>query len=482
MVIWKGQLRSGTPRGASGSHRTRILVIAASVLAVITLAAGCSSASSSSTSAAGGSSPSSSGSAASGGTPVSGTAAPGTDIGLTSTTIRVAAIDDVNTPVQPGMFQRNVNAVQAWATMVNAHGGLAGRKVVVDVCDSKLDPNATTNCVIKACQNDFAMVGTAANALTDFSDLDTCKNAAGQPVGIPNLAAFGFPPYACDKVTYLLGGIGSYCATAKDNPQTYTVNIGDFRYYQSHFPDLHGIWVYNGDVPTVRITSVPGFQAGANLGIKKDGAGFYSSTGAAPQSALTPLVQVMKQNNSTLGYGGATPPNTILLRKEAQLQGLNSVKVWACNSGCYDTSFIQQGGSAVDGEYAELNYLPFLTDSSSNPTLKALISAVGGVANINGNALGSYLDALLFQDAVTKAAASGGTLDRQALFAALSKETSFDADGIIGATNVATRTPSPCIVIAQVQNGQWKRAYPSKPGTFDCSSANLATIKMNLNQ
>jgi ABC-type branched-subunit amino acid transport system substrate-binding protein len=479
MVIWKGPLRSRAGRSGPGRRRTRLLAVAASVLAAIALAAGCSS---SSTSAAGAASPGPSGSAASGAAAVQGTPAPGREIGLTSTTIRVAALDDVNTPVQPGMFQRNVNAVQAWADMVNAKGGLAGRKVQVDVCDTKLDPNATTACVIKACQNDFAMVGTASNALTDFSDLDNCKNAAGQPIGIPNLADFGFPPYACDKVTYLIGGIGTYCATAKDNPQTYTVNIGDFRYYQSKFPGLHGIWVYNGDVPSVRITSVPGFQAGANLGIGKDGQGFYSSTGAAPQSALTPLVQVMKQANATFGYGGATPPNTILLRKEAKLQGLNSVKVWACNSGCYDTTFIQQGGSAVDGEYALLNYLPFLTDSASNPVLADLIARVGGLAGINGNALGSFNDALLFQDAVTKAVANGGTLDRQTFFAAMNKETAFDADGIIGPTNVAARTPSPCIAIAQVQNGQWRRVYPSRPGTFDCTPANLATIKMNLNQ
>ena len=31
MVIWKGQLRSRTPRGASGSRRTRLLVIAVDV-------------------------------------------------------------------------------------------------------------------------------------------------------------------------------------------------------------------------------------------------------------------------------------------------------------------------------------------------------------------------------------------------------------------------------------------------------------------
>ena len=77
---------------------------------------------------------------------------------------------------------------------VNASGGLAGRQVVVDFCDGQLNPNATTNCVIKACQNDFALVGTSANALEDLSDLDGCKNAQGKAVGLANLAAFAFVP------------------------------------------------------------------------------------------------------------------------------------------------------------------------------------------------------------------------------------------------------------------------------------------------
>jgi hypothetical protein len=73
---------------------------AASALAVIAMAAGCSSSTS-----------------------------PGTDVGLTSTTIRIASVDDINTPVQPGLFQRN----------------------------------ATTNCVIKACQNDCAVIAQVRN-------------------------------------------------------------------------------------------------------------------------------------------------------------------------------------------------------------------------------------------------------------------------------------------------------------------------------
>jgi ABC-type branched-subunit amino acid transport system substrate-binding protein len=477
MVKWKSE---------AGRRLGRLLAIAAGGLAVVALLAACSSGSSSSVSSSpAGSSAgtsSSAGPASSGSAAAAGPAAPGTDVGLTSKEIRIGIIADVNTSVQPGLFQKNVDAVKAWASLVNAQGGLAGRQVVVDFCDGKLDPNATTNCVIQACQNDFALVGTAANALTDLSDLDGCKNAQGKAIGIPDLAAFAFPPLACDKVTYMIAGYGPYCSTASSNPQTYTQNIGDFVYYASHFSNLHGIWIYNGDVPTVRIASLPGFTAAANLGIKKDGQGFYTSSGAAPQSALTPLVQVMRQGQATFGYGGATPANTILLRKEAQLQGLTSVKVWACNQGCYDASFLQAGGSAVDGEYASTSYLPFYTEWQDNPALKALVNKMGGVSSINGNALSSYIMAILFQDAVSKATANGGTLDRQTLFAALSKETSFDADGIIGATNIAARTPSACIVISQVRSGQFARVYPAKADTFDCNPANLATIKMNLAQ
>jgi ABC-type branched-subunit amino acid transport system substrate-binding protein len=466
----------------SRTKRYRLAGIVASALTVVALAAGCASSTSSQAGSSSGTSASGSAPASTAPVKITGPVAPGKEVGLTSSEIHVGMIADVSTPVAPGLFQKNVNVVKAWASMVNASGGLAGRKVVVDFCDGKLDANATTNCVIQACQNDMALVGTAANVLNDLRDLDQCKDAAGVNLGIPNLAALAFPPLACDAVTYLAVGYSTYCSTSSDKPQTYTVNDGEFRYYKTLDPSLHGVWVYNGDVPTVRIAQVPEFQAGADLGIKKDGEGFYTSSGTAPQSALTPIIQVLKANQSTFGYGGATTANAVLIRKEAQLQGVSSVKVWACNSGCYDSSFIAQGGSAVNNEYVATQYLPFYTAWQDNAALKSLVNAVGGVNNIDGNSLMSYVDALLFQDAVNKAIAKGWTLDRQSLFSALSTETSFNADGIIGATNIANRTPSPCIAVSQVQNGQWKQVYPAKAGTFNCDAANLATVKLNLAQ
>ncbi len=392
--------------------------------------------------------------------------------------MKIGIIADVNNPLVPGLFKDSVNAIKAWAAGVNASGGLAGRQVVVDFCDSQLNPNATTNCVIKACQNDFALVGTSANALEDLSDIDGCKDAAGKPVGIPNLAAFAFPPLACDPDTYL-AGLGSFCATAKQNPQTYQVPVGDARYFTSTNKDLHGIWLYDTDDPTFKITQTPTFQAESNLGIKKDGQGFYGVSGAAPQSALTPYIQQIKASGSTFVYVDVTTPTMVLMRREAQLQGVNSVKVWECNSGCYDPSFYQLGGASVNDTYAMLLELPYLSDYKVNPALGKLVTELGGVQNLNNNAVDSFIMALLFQDAVGNAVANGGTLDRQTLFTALNNEHSFTAQGIIGSTDIGKRSVSACQVIVQLQNGVWQRVEPTKPGTLDCNSANTTVIKMN---
>jgi ABC-type branched-subunit amino acid transport system substrate-binding protein len=473
--------RSGAGRRIR--RRGHFAGLIAALAAAILLAAGCSSSSSSSSGSTGSSSAAATSAAASAGgsAPATTGASPvasaaGTDVGLTATTIKIGMLADVNNPLVPGLFQDSVNAVKAWANDVNASGGLAGRKIVVDFCDSKLDPNATANCVIQACQNDFALVGTSANALADLSDIDGCKNAQGQAIGIPNLPAFAFPPAACDPKTYLVSGIGTYCKTAKENPPTSEVPIGDAQYFTKNFQNLHGIWLYDSDDPTFKQTQTPTFQAESNLGIKKDGEGFYALSGAAPQSALTPFIQVIKSSKSTFVYDDVTTASMVLVRREAQLQGVNTVKVWECNSGCYDPSFYQQGGATVNATYAMLLDLPYLSDYKTNPTLGKLINQLGGLNKFNNNAENSYVDALLFQDAVNKAAATG-TLDRQTLFSALNDEHSFTADGLVGPTDVGNHTTSSCEVIVQLQNGVWNRVDPVKPGTFDCSTSNNTTIK-----
>jgi len=479
--------RSNESPGRGGTRRrARVATMIVAVAAAVLVAAGCSSSSSNGTATTSPVATTSSSAAAPSSASTSAAAAPtntvpASDVGITATTIRVAIIADVNNPLVPGLFKDSVTAVQAWAKGVNASGGLDGRQVQVDFCDSQLNPNTTTNCVIKACQNDFALVGTSANALEDLSDIDGCKDAAGKAVGIANLAAFAFVPEVCDPDTYGVGGVGAYCSTAKQATPTYNVPVGDTRYLVAHNSDLHGIWLYDTDDPTFKLTEVPLFQAESNIGIKKDGQGFYPLSGAVPQSALTPFVQQIKASGSTFVYDDTTTQNMALLRKEAQLQGVSTVKVWECNSGCYDPSFYELGGAAVNGTYASLDELPYLSDYKDNPTLDKEITAVGGTANFNNNAFGSFIMALLFQDAVNKVVASGQTLDRASLFNVLNHdETAFTADGTIGSTNISGKVQSNCSVLVQLQNGVWNRVDPTTPDTFDCNTANVSTLKMSV--
>jgi hypothetical protein len=423
--------------------------------------------------------------AGSGSSTSSGGVAQANDVGITPTQIHIGVIADVQTAVLPGLFQKNINLVKDWAAIVNAHGGLAGRQIVVDQCDSKLDPNASRNCVIQMCSQDFALVGTAALGLATTQDVDACKNSQGQAVGIPNLAGIVFGlQQECDPLTYSLNQDQTYCQTVNDHPQTYTVQTGDIKWLVQHFGGLHGIFIYDTDTPTAKNAELPIYHGGNQFGgVQLDGEGYYGANGTAPQSALTPIVEVLKQHSSTFALQGSTPPSMILLMREAQLQGVNSVKVWDCASGCYNSYYISTGGSVVNGTYATLLTIPFYSQAeySKNATLNGLITQAGGPNNLDSNSLSSYLEALLFQDAVNKTIANGGTLTRQSLLNTLKNdETAFNPDGIGGTTNVSGHLTSPCFAIMEVVNGQWQRVYPTQADSFDCNAGNLSQVKLDL--
>jgi ABC-type branched-subunit amino acid transport system substrate-binding protein len=401
------------------------------------------------------------------------------DVGITDSEIRLAVIADVDTSVQPGLFQKSVDAMKAWAKVVNKSGGLAGRKIVIDFIDSKLNPNETRNAIIKACADDFAMVGGEALFLNNVDDMVACQNRAGEAIGIPDMPGNALDNnQSCSPVTYVVTALGAYCATRNQHPQTYTVLQGDYRYYLKKYKDLHGIWTIPADLKSTKNAVLPTAQAGVDTGIAKDGQGFYDIFSRDPQSAMTPIVQTIKQDNSTFAKNGGNKMAD--LRKEAKLQGVTSVKVWACNQACYDNLLIEQGGTDVDGTQILLSALPFYSEYTSNPTLKKLVAAVGGIENTNFSSVSSWVAALLFQDAASKAIANGGTLSRRSLFDALTQETKFDADGIVGPTDVADKMPSPCIVMTKIKNGKFVRTYPKKTGTFDCNKKNLVDIELDL--
>src|SRR3954464_15966092 len=63
-----------------------------------------------------------------------------TEIGVTARTIRISIVADADTPLSPGLFQGSVDGVRRAVKMINAGGGVAGRRLQVDFIDSKLNP------------------------------------------------------------------------------------------------------------------------------------------------------------------------------------------------------------------------------------------------------------------------------------------------------------------------------------------------------
>src|SRR5207247_11278356 len=72
------------------------------------------------------------------------------DIGITPTEIKIAVVADVDTPLAPGLFQGIVDGFNGFAKYINANGGLAGRKVVGDFHESKLNGPESRNAMITA--------------------------------------------------------------------------------------------------------------------------------------------------------------------------------------------------------------------------------------------------------------------------------------------------------------------------------------------
>jgi len=408
-----------------------------------------------------------------------------TEVGITDKEIRIAVVADVDNPIAPGTFQGSVDGVKGWAKFVNANGGLAGRKVVVDFLDSKLSADEARNAVIKACAEDFAIVGTSAIFMNNVDDIEACVDQAGAATGIPDIAVVATEvAQQCSPTTYAVNPPQILCDTKDEHPQTYQGNVGRAFYYQKKFgKDLHGAYIFSGDLKAAENSNRASMteMQHAGSGIKQDFEALISVRG--PQTAYTPIVQQLKDNSSNYAQSGSTFSTTVLLRKEAKLQGITDPDfIWDCTLQCYDKNLLSEGGADVEGQYVSTLFLPF-EEASTNKTLAQFLKYTGK-DKADGFGIQAYASGLLVSEAIEKIVAADGVngVTRKALFDQLAKIHDFNAGGMIGTTDIGNRITTNCYVLTQVRNGKFVRVTPSKKGTFDCKKRNRLETKLDLIQ
>jgi hypothetical protein len=409
-----------------------------------------------------------------------------TEIGVTADVIRIAVLADIDTPVAPGLFKGSQDAVEGFAKYINKLGGLADRKVVVDLIDTKLSADQARNAIIKACQQDFAMVGTAALFINNVDDQVACVDKAGAATGLPDIPFLTTEvQQQCSPITFPVSPPQVLCDTVDKHPQTYQTSVGRGFYYKKKFgDDLHGIYIFGSDLKSARDAAFSSDGQLRQVCCKSDRD--FDLSSLATQAEFTPVAQEIKDQSSN--YAQSTGPfnTTVALRKEAKLQGVDTVEVWDCSTQCYDPQLIEQGGADVEGQFADTLYLPFFNaaDRKANKMAAAFYKNVGAD---NAGQLGapySWIAAIAFRDAVRAVVDQHGVngLTRTNLLEALGNIHEFDADGFYSRVDLAGREIGPCHVLNQVKNGKFVRIKPTKPGTFDCPKGGVVHPKLDLLQ
>ena len=399
-----------------------------------------------------------------------------TEVGVSATEITISVMADTGSPLAPGIFQGDVDAITGYAKYINAHGGVGCRKVVVRTWDSKFNPPEVKNGQLDACVNSLAMVGDNSVFNPDPTAMEGCKDQAGAATGIPNVAAFAVDTNEmCSPVTIGVNTRAEACPIAKETDRDFVRIAGPSKKVLELHPGLHGVYLGNGDLPSTKVSAIPDIAAQEKVGITWDAKLVNSAT--EPQAAYVPRVNYLK-SGSNFVYGATSDTALVAFRKEAIAQGVDSSKVvWECIVSCYTKRFLTTGASAVEGTYVWVPFVP-LEEVASNPALKAFVTSVGE-DKVDTWGVMSWQAAIAFQQVVNKIVADQGpnAITRAAVLKGLKAMKDFDAAGISGPRSLGGT--SPCYVLLQVKGNKFTRAWPKKPGTLDCDPGNLATVNTN---
>jgi ABC-type branched-subunit amino acid transport system substrate-binding protein len=395
---------------------------------------------------------------------------PASEIGVTADTVRIAVIADVDNPARPGLFQGSVDGIRAAAEFINENGGVAGgRRLQVDFIDSKLSADEARNALVRACQEDFAIVGTTALFMNNIEPMISCPDQAGRVTGLPDVPVLQTEiEHQCSQTSYAIIVGGLDCATKDAAEKTVTVRTGAGKYYTKRNKNLHGVFMLAGDLRSTVNAALPQIEGYKSLGVKSDGE--FKVSGLSPQAAFTPIAQEIKSKGSTYVLNNVDYRANVLLRRESQVQGVTSVKVWDCALQCYDRRTIEEGGDAVEDQYVTLFFVPF-EEAKQNKSIGNFLKNVGGRARADGFGAQAWAAGLFFRDVVNKVAEANGNngLTRARFLEEAANVHDFTADGMLGPTDVGGRKISPCGVILQIKNGKFVRVSPKKKGTLDCS-------------
>lgn len=367
-----------------------------------------------------------------------------TDVGITADTITIGVIADL-TGVVPGLFKAAPDAVNAYAAMVNAEGGINGRELVVEVYDTGTNDRGNAQAYEQACGEVFAAVGSE-------SAFDSGGRDAIEACGFPSLPGIvtdpdvqGFP-FVFPRVSPDHTGVGAARWMAETHPEA-----------------VQSAAMFFVNTPYIEQSARRAIEARESVGWQF----VYEQPVSQLESNYTPHALEMKSRGVGAFVFSADDNNIIRLQQSLREQS-HDIAVADVSTQGYSQDYLEAAGPAGEGSYAPLQHA-LLEEADEIPALQEYVDWLAEVApgeDPTSNGLTAWIRTKLFVDAVT---ALGDDLTRDALIAELESMTDWDGDGLVPPDDIGEPVPDEaCVLVAQVVDGRYERAFPDEG--FHCSA------------
>jgi ABC-type branched-subunit amino acid transport system substrate-binding protein len=372
--------------------------------------------------------------------------------GITKNSLTVGNVSIVTGPV-PGLFEGAPIGVKAYFAMINAQGGVNGRKLMVDSKDDAFSGQQNQTDTQEAISNDFALVGS-------FSLFDGYGCAAlASDTAVPDVSV------TLDSGTNALPNDFSV------QPLSGQQDLGPVVYYKQHYPKDKNVGAIVSDVASAKTQMAQQFAA-----LKHEGytISYVDDINPLQSDFTTDVINMKNKGVNAVDLTGIDWQDAAIFVENANTQNWHPGLIFS-EGPVYADQFISHAGgpAATNGIQIGQVYALYLgQDAKAIPAVKQFDSYV---KRVNSSwvpdlyTLYGWMSAELFVQALK---AAGPNPTRGAVIAQLKKVTSFNANGLLASSDPAAKTVTPCFLMMGIKNGQYVRELPKSTG-FDCNATSF---------
>ena len=369
--------------------------------------------------------------------------------GITSKSVTVGNVSIISGPV-PGLFEGAPTGVKAYFDMINAQGGVDGRKLLVDSKDDAFSGQQNQTETQEAINSDFALVGS-------FSLFDG--------YGCADLASDTAVP---DVSVTLDAGTNALPNDFSAQPLSGQETLGPVQYYKQHYPKDTTVGAIVSDVASAKTQMAQQFAGMKSVGYK---IAYVDDVNPLQSDFTTDVINMKNAGVNAVDLTGVDWQDAAIFVENTATQNWHPGLIFSGGPVYADQFISHAGGPAVTNgiQIGQVYALYLGQDATKVPAVKQFDT---WVKKVNSSwvpdlyTLFGWASAELFVQALK---AAGPNPTRGSVIAQLKKITSFNADGLFGGSDPAAKTLTPCFLVAGIKNGTYARELPTGGG-FDCNA------------